>query len=65
MFFAWCEQFHMAAVAFPLSLTLAYAGMLLVCLGMQRHLKQRTGTLASCQHSLRRSAVYLQRYLTG
>lgn len=31
----------MTAVAFPLSLTLAYAGMLLVCLGMQRHGKQQ------------------------
>lgn len=30
----------MNAVAFPLSLTLAYAGMLLLCLGMERHWKQ-------------------------
>jgi hypothetical protein len=27
-------------VAFPLSLTLAYTGMLFVCLGMERHWKQ-------------------------
>jgi|SRR5690606_19583363 predicted exporter len=30
----------MTAIAFPLSLTLAYAGILLICLGMQRHWKQ-------------------------
>lgn len=30
----------MTAIAFPLSLTLAYSGMLLLCLGMERHWKQ-------------------------
>ena len=30
----------MSLAAFPLSLTLAYAGMLLFCLGMERHWKQ-------------------------
>jgi len=30
----------MTSIAFPLSLTLAYAGMLLFCLGMERHWKQ-------------------------
>lgn len=30
----------MILIAFPLSLTLAYAGMLLFCLGMERHWKQ-------------------------